>query len=217
VLSRLVAKDMTIVDVGANQGLYTLFFASLAKPGTVYAFEPEPSLYQQLVSNVRENGVDNVVCYQMAISDFSGVLKLRLGRLNSGDNRIVASDSTSARAIEVKACTLDEVFIGKPVNFLKMDIQGWEAKGLAGAQNVLERNRDIMLMFEFWPYGLIKAGAEPSKLLGFLQELGFNLLHMKNGRLRSLLDSALPDPNKELSYFNLVGIRDLSLVKDLLA
>jgi FkbM family methyltransferase len=215
-LSRLVAKNMTVVDVGANQGLYTLLFAGLAKPGTVHAFEPEPSLYEQLVSNVRDNGVDNVVCHQMAVSNSSGALRLRLGRLNSGDNRIVTNDSMSAGSIQVKACTLDELFIGKTVNFLKMDIQGWEAKGLAGAQNILERNRDIMLMFEFWPYGLIKTGAEPPKLLRFLQELGFNLWRLKNGRLRNLLDSALPDPRRELSYCNLVGTRNLSLVKDLL-
>lgn len=216
VIRRLVAKNMTVIDVGANQGLYTLFFASLVKPGTVYAFEPEPSLYQQLLSNVRENGLDNVVCHQMAVSNISGALTLQKGRLNSGDNRIVTSESISARTIDVKACTLDELFVGKTVNFLKMDIQGWEAKALAGAKNLLEHNRDIMIMLEFWPYGLIKAGADPAKLLRFLQDLGFSLSRLQNGRL-SVQGSALPDPNKELSYCNLVGTRNLPLVKDLLA
>jgi FkbM family methyltransferase len=216
VIRRLVTKNMTVVDVGANQGLYTLLLAGLSKPGTVYAFEPLPSLYQQLISNVRENGADNVVCHQMAVSNFSGILNLQKGRLNSGDNRIVTGDSKSARIVEVRASTLDELLGGKTVGFLKMDVQGWEAKSLAGAESILERNRDIVIMFEFWPYGLIRAGDEPTKLLHFLQGLGFNLWRLQNGKLRCLQDAALPDKNKELSYCNLIGTRNPTLVKDLL-
>jgi FkbM family methyltransferase len=217
VIRRSIAKNMTVVDVGANQGLYTLLIAGLCKPGTVYAFEPLPTLFQQLLSNVRENGVDNVVCHQIAVSNFSGVLRLQMGRLNSGDNRIVTGNSRSERIVEVKAGTLDELLVGKTVGFLKMDIQGWEAKAFAGAREVLERSRDIVILFEFWPYGLIRAGDEPSKLLRFLQELDFKLWRFQKGKLRYLKDTALPDPKRELSYCNLVGTRNPALVKELLA
>src|SRR6516162_367375 len=61
ILRQLLRPGMTILDVGANQGLYTLLVADLVCPGKVFAFEPEPILYQQLVKNVAVNKVDNVV------------------------------------------------------------------------------------------------------------------------------------------------------------
>ena len=48
-LSQVVRPGMTIAEVGANQGIYTLFLSRLAAPAKVFAFEPEPVIYDQLV------------------------------------------------------------------------------------------------------------------------------------------------------------------------
>src|ERR1700747_1068829 len=52
VVRQLLRPGMTIIAAGANQGLSTLLIANLVHPGKVFAFEPQPILYQQLVSNV---------------------------------------------------------------------------------------------------------------------------------------------------------------------
>jgi FkbM family methyltransferase len=274
-LRRLVSTGMTVIDVGANQGIYTLLLADLARPGPVFAFEPEPMLYQQLVANVRENKTDNVVCHPIAISRSSGRLMLQPGKMHTGNNRIVqpsqsdgitlveadlpdiakASDFAQgyvrhdvaafhdvesesltrffdrarrslARmrradpgtrpgqkgcSIEVTAASLDELFPHTRVDFLKMDVQGWEAEAFAGAKEVLQRNRDILLMFEFWPYGLRIAGTEPADLLMSLTRLGFSLWRIKNGALSALEHSALPDPAKEFAYCDVLAARRTDL------
>jgi len=205
-LRELVCPGMTVVDVGANQGIYTLTLAGLARPGRVFAFEPEPILFRQLVANVQENKADNVVCHPVAISRQAGRLSLQAGKMHSGNNRIVQQPRSDS--IEVAAATLDELFADKVVDFLKIDVQGWEAEALAGATDVLQRTRDIILMCEFWPDGLRSAGTEPAEMLRFLGSVGFSLRRIKQGKLVQLDLSALPDPSRKLAYWDLIGTRD---------
>lgn len=205
-LRDLVRPGMTVVDVGANQGIYTLTLAALARPGPVFAFEPEPMLFRQLVANVQENKADNVVCHPVAIARQPGRLSLQSGKMHSGNNRIVRQPRSDS--IEVAAITLDELFADKVIDFLKIDVQGWEAEALAGAKEVLQRNRDIILMFEFWPYGLRSAGTEPAEMLRFLNSVGFSLRRIKQDKLVQLDLSALPDPSRKLAYWDLIGTRD---------
>jgi FkbM family methyltransferase len=208
ILRRLVNDEMTVVDLGANQGLYTLFLADLARRGKIFAFEPHPILYGQLVANVRQNRIENVNCYQTAVSSSSGSITLQLGRLNLGDNYIVTPGAGIVDTVQVKAVTLDELFAAIPIDFLKIDIQGWEADALAGGRQVLQRNQGILVLFEFWPFGLRRAGANPNRLLSYLTELGFSIYCLRRNRLVSLQETSLPDPAKEFAYRNLLAMRD---------
>ncbi|MBV9673636.1 MAG: FkbM family methyltransferase [Verrucomicrobia bacterium] len=146
ILRRMVSSGMTVVDIGANQGLYTLLLADFARPGKVFAFEPHPVLYEHLVTNVRENRVESVECSQTAISDSSGSLTMRLGRINLGNNYVVAAGANGSADLEVRAATLDELFQETKVDFLKIDVQGWKAAALQGGRSLLERNQDIVLL-----------------------------------------------------------------------
>jgi FkbM family methyltransferase len=209
-LRRLVSAGMTVLDVGANQGIYTLLLANLARPGPVFAFEPEPMLYQQLVANVRENKADNVVCHPIAISRRSGQLALQPGKMHTGNNRIVKGSSPGS--VVVKAASLDELFPDRRIDCIKMDVQGWEAEAFAGGKEMLQRNRDILLIFEFWPYGLRTAGTEPAEFLRFLTHLGFNLWRIKNGALVALEKAGVPDPSRKLDYCDLIATRKPALL-----
>jgi FkbM family methyltransferase len=208
ILRRLVTGGMTVADVGANQGLYTLFLAKLARPGKIFAFEPHPILYEQLVTNVHENRIENIECHQAAVSNLSGTLTLQSGRLNLGDNYIVSAGAKTPATMQVKAVTLDELFEGTRIDFLKVDIQGWELAALTGGWNVLKKNHGIVLLFEFWPFGLRRAGADPNQLLSYLTDLGFSIYCLRRSRLFPIRETLLPDPAKEFAYCNLVALRN---------
>jgi FkbM family methyltransferase len=213
VLRQLLRPGMTALDLGANQGLYTLQIADLVRPGKVFAFEPEPILYEQLTSNVAANRVNNVVCRNLAVSSSEGWLTLRRGSMNWGDNRIVIGPASTPDQIQVNTVTLDDHFNDQIVDFVKIDIQGWEAEALSGARVLLERSTNLILMFELWPYGLLKAGSSAEALLGFLRGLGFHLWRIRKERLVNFEQNDLPDRNKELSYCNLVGTKNPLLVR----
>jgi FkbM family methyltransferase len=214
-LRQLLRPGMNVLDVGANQGIYTLLLAGIVRPGRVFAFEPQPLLYQRLVLNVEANQAANVVCHQAAVSRSSGPLTLHPGTLNWGDNRIVAGPSNTPGKITVNSVSLDEKFAGQKIDLLKIDVQGWEAEALFGARRVLEENMDLVVMFELWPYGLLNAGSTSEVLLAFLRNLGFQLWRIRQGRLEIFDQEYLPDPTKQFSYCNLLGSRNPLLVKHL--
>lgn len=205
--SRVVRPGMTIAEVGANQGIYTLFLARLAAPGKVFAFEPEPIVYSQLVKNVRQNGAINVVCQPLAIANENKSSILRPGSLNSGDNRIIVDEGARAEDISVNATTLDSLFPHERVDLIKIDVQGFELQVLQGAREVLNRNEEILLLLEFWPYGLHQCGSSASRLLAFLDENGFRLWRSSAGKLKKEEAKSLIQRQRGKSYCNVIAAR----------
>jgi FkbM family methyltransferase len=216
ILRQLLRPGMTAIDVGANQGVYALLIADLVRPGRVFAFEPEPTMFQHLVLNVNANRADNVLCHNLAVSSSSGHVALKRGGVNWGDNRILPDSSRDPGQIKVEAIALDEKFADQKIDFLKIDIQGWEAEALFGARRILEENMDLVVMFELWPYGLLRAGASPEALFKFMGDLGFQFWQMAKGVLVNFDRKNLPDPKNQFSYCNLVGTRNPVLVEHLL-
>lgn len=206
-LSQVVRPGMTIAEVGANQGIYTLFLSRLAAPGRVFAFEPEPVVYGQLVENVRINAVTNVVCQQLAIADEQKSSILRPGSLNSGDNRIVIDSAARAEDILLNATTLDNLFPAERIDFIKIDVQGFELQVLEGARELLHRTDEIILLLEYWPYGLNRCASSASRLLAFLDENGFQLWKASAGKMKREKAESLMQCQRGKSYCNIIAAR----------
>ena len=185
----VLREGMTVVDVGAHVGYYTLLAAKcVGDSGRVYAFEPEPHNYEMLIGNVLMNGYRNVVMIKEAISDTSGVAKLHLEE--SMGHSLYLGRHPSRRSIVVKTVTLDDFFesLGWPdVHLIKMDIEGGEPAAIQGCAKLLRRCRDLKIILEFLPAKLRSAGVEPESFLHQLQAQGFDLRVVNDDEgLRSL-------------------------------
>ena len=210
-----IKPGMTVVDIGANQGLYTLFFARLTGDGgQVLAFEPDDLLHGALQDNVASNQAQNVRLYPLALGAKSGTMTLYRSLLNSGDNRLAAKsvDSDGPRdAVQVRIERLDEVLIGERIDFIKMDVQGWEMEVFHGMTGLLTapENTKVAIYFEYWPQGLRDAGSDPLEPLNFLATNGFTIysLNKDNGKapINDRSDFARTMPDKE--YVNLFAVR----------
>ena len=180
-LSAHVKPGMTVVDIGANQGLYTLLFARLAGPGgRVLAFEPDDLLHGALAANVEFNRADRVTLYPVALGSKRGEMTLYRSLLNSGDNRLAARSAEGSGprdTVQVRIERLDEVLGGEAIDFIKMDVQGWEMEVFRGMQALLDSpaNATLAIYFEYWPQGLRDAGSEPEEPLEFLANNGFTV------------------------------------------
>lgn len=183
---------MTVIDIGANQGLYTALFSKLVgNGGTVISFEPEADMYQALIENLKQNRISNVQYHKLALGSAPGTATLSRSLVHAGDNRLTAGHGkNTSRHESVPVKTLDEVVGNRPVDFIKMDVQGWEGEVFRGMRGVLERNRNILVYFEFWPYGLRLAGCDPVDLLQGLSQLGFQLFEQAKGEQRHVTDFA---------------------------
>ena len=176
-LEQRIHPGMHVVDVGANIGLYTLLFSRLVgKSGRVTALEPDPVLFELLEKNCVLNSADNVTLFNVGAGAFSGSMTLTRSFINSGDNRMGAKSATAPwRSVEVAVKSIDELLAGAHLDFLKIDVQGWEGEVLKGMKEVLACNPAIQISFEFWPAGLRSAGCDPVGLLCNFSELGFRI------------------------------------------
>lgn len=172
----LVKPGMTVVDVGANIGYFTVIFSKLVgNTGKVYAFEPDPYNYDILSKNIKLNNLSNVILIPKALSNFPGKIKLFLDKTNLGNMSFAAQNiSDDGGEIEVEAVTLDSYLGGQKVDFIKIDVQGAEGLVLGGAKNTLNNNH-LKILTEFWPYGLKNLKTDPLILLRDLEGAGFKI------------------------------------------
>ena len=204
-LAKLLSPDSVVADVGANQGLYSLWFARSVPQGQVYAFEPDPILFQSLAANLQANRLQNVTAIEAAVSSKSGNLSLSKGWLNRGDNR-ASVQQTAANGVQVvQAVTIDEVVKSGRLDLLKIDVQGFELQVLLGAQQTIASNPGITILLEFWPYGLRMAGSEPAELLDFLKKAGLTVRGLDPAVTKKLETGELSSWQTALQYCNIVA------------
>jgi FkbM family methyltransferase len=144
-LDALVPDDGTFFDVGANWGYFALAIAS--RPGfagRVVAFEPAASVRSDMARLVRAAGLaERIACRGEALSDGSGTGRLAGGR-HSALARLVGED----RGEHVAVARLDELGLAPP-DAIKIDVEGHEARALAGAAKTVARHRPAIVM-ESW-------------------------------------------------------------------
>jgi len=173
----LLAPGMTVMDVGANIGQFTLVAANrVGTTGRVHSFEPTPELVAHILRNLELNGLENVAVNPIAVSDEAGRATLHLVEPdNPGENSIV-NPSPGARTLEVPTVTLDgyiaEHEVGR-VDVIKIDIEGAEIPALRGAPGLLSGDESPVLVLEFHPKTLAYSGHSPDDMLGLLASYGY--------------------------------------------
>lgn len=165
IYSQCISPDDIILDAGANIGFHTVQFAKLGKK--VYAYDPQPLIFNLLCTNILFNGVTHKVeQYKLGLSDSEGVLRMQpLERFDQKDGchnfggRGLQSEGDSE---EVYLTTFD-----KDVDVIKIDIQGSEIYAFRGMERILDRC-EPWIIFENYP-----EGDDDKKVLGLLKEKGY--------------------------------------------
>jgi len=162
-IASLLRPGFRSVDVGANLGYYCLMILQrVGSKGRVIAIEPSPENLPWLLSNLESNDllgqVDIIEC---AVGDETRTVGLRAG-INSGV-------SNGNRDYLVRMDTLDNLVKG-PIDFLKMDIEGYEYFALKGATAVLRRYHPILFV-EIHPQQLRELGLSVKSVISLLGDL----------------------------------------------
>ena len=188
-LRACIQPGMTVVDLGANIGVYSVFLSSLVGPqGQVFSFEPSPENFARLSAATRSHG--NIVKIAAAVGAESKELALYLSDSLNVDHRTYPTGGEDRQAVPIRGVALDDYFpAGTQVDFIKADIQGFELAALEGAKRVLADSPNIKLLLEFSPYLLTASGNAPQALLDFLKERGFSICKVgERGELEELQD-----------------------------
>ena len=180
-IRKLVKKGDTTIDIGANIGLFSVFLSKeVGSKGKMYAFEPVQETYWRMRENLTLNRCTNAFAYQQAVSNKNGKATMNIfpegygawntfGKPTFGKIVPVATES-------VKITTLDSFVrdnkIGK-VDFLKIDVEGYEHDVLEGAKELLSRGKVKYLSFEISDIPLKGAGKTGAQIFDKLREYGY--------------------------------------------
>jgi FkbM family methyltransferase len=135
-----VRPGLTVYDIGANAGFYTLFFSSLVgDSGGVFAFEPCPYVARFLVDHVQMNRLSNVRIIQAAVSQKAELMGMSFDRGMSQNQ--LCSNST----LMVPTISLDTVGLPAP-SLIKIDVEGAESAVLDGALRILQEARPVVFV-----------------------------------------------------------------------
>ena len=141
-LSYLNKKDV-FIDIGSNQGLYTLFVSGIIGSKTI-SIEPVQNTYKRLLLNLKLNNLKNVEPLNIGLSNQIGIINMSN---NKGElNKILINDDDNSEMVTVS--TLDQITQNKKnISLLKIDVEGYEKFILEGGINTLKNiNLKVILI-----------------------------------------------------------------------
>jgi FkbM family methyltransferase len=176
-LNRRLKEGMTFIDVGANEGFYSLFASKLVgNEGEVISIEPDPSMLERLRKNIMLNGIQNISIVPCAASFYSGVDNLSIAEYgHEGQTALgtcVPNPLVKTRKIiKTPVKSLDEILSErevKNVHFVKIDAEGSELHVLKGAEQIIRASKPI-LQLEINDRALEAQNSSSEELIKLLQ------------------------------------------------
>lgn len=179
IIQKLSKESNLMVDAGANMGYFSLIFLANSNKGKVVSFEPNPTIYKLLITNLENNKFkERGTALEKALSFETGILNFNFGSdaEQSGWGHVNSeSDKT------VVAVKLDDIFISDDIiDILKIDVEGFEYEVLRGAQNLLSRKLIKNIFFEINDQMLRKSNMTGSLLIKYLSHFGYKIEFITN-------------------------------------
>lgn len=191
VLRNLVQSGMTVFDIGANIGAHALPLAQIVGPhGKVYAFEPTDWAFQRLEQNKKLNAKieKNLIPIKVALSDGKQTIPDGFSaswNVLSYQEEPTVHGGRHCAATATPSTTIDEFVKTNEINrldFIKIDVDGFEPFIIRGAEKTLARFRPSILL-ELCPYILEEHKSSLHELMNLLSGLNYTLYN-ESGRNR---------------------------------
>lgn len=208
-----LTPEGTCIDVGANVGFWSCWFARDKTTGVVYSFEPSQRNFTRLMCNVEFNHLTHRIRgYRCGLSNSEekrvlyrssdyGSLSVEKPKENS------ATNSHSEGVVELRMLDSFLPDIETPVEFIKIDVEGYEYEVIAGGIELIKRYKPTIL-FEVNAHYLLGKGVTLQSLVDLLpSEYSFHSLH--GNHVRKLNCDMLLNPT---DLFDVIATCDVSKV-----
>jgi FkbM family methyltransferase len=178
-VSRLLRRDMTVVDAGAHHGLYTLLASKrVGWDGRVIAIEPSPRECKRLERHLRMNRCSNTELVSCALGEYPGEADLYLvdGSQDWCNSLRLPEVDEPISTVPVSVRRLDDVLaeLGvTKVDFVKLDVEGAELSVLYGAMKLLHREPRPAILAEVRDIRTQPWGYAAREILQFLIRMDY--------------------------------------------
>jgi len=182
ILSNLLLEGMVCLDIGSNIGYYALLESKkIGSSGKVIAIEPSPINFKYLQKNVELENANNIETYNFAAGSEDGRLKFLVSTKSNRSRTIPQDESVSLsnneKIIEVPVKKLDNLLDEidtKQLDFLRMDVEGFENYVYEGVRNSIKKFKPMIHMEIHKMY----LGSEKTKkFLNDLKEDGYEVMY----------------------------------------
>lgn len=187
-LEMIVQPGHVCMDIGTNIGVYTVMMALRAGgSGAVHSFEPVNHIRRRAKLNIQLNGCRNVVVNDCALGAEPGrltMLQVKEGEFRGGTSSILETEAIAAMGrdhfdeVEVDIRTLDSYVTDAGIDrldFIKMDVEGFELSVLKGAERTLKELRPAIL-FEHDRKRLSKVGVDEAEFGRIFERAGYTVI-----------------------------------------
>ena len=172
IIENYLKPGMTAFDIGANFGYHTFRMASLVNPsGKVFAFEPTAWAFDKFKRNLKlYPSINNIFYFNIGLSDNDSedVKNTFQSSYRIDGNKTITHENISLYRVDT---FVRENKINR-LDFIKMDVDGYEGKVIKGAKNTI-RTFKPKILFEFNPSLIISYGDDPQELINTLLSLGY--------------------------------------------
>lgn len=128
-----------ILDVGANIGNHTCYFAQYLEYYNIIAFEPVPQNYEVLRQNTLK--YPNIFTRNEAVGDVRKKVKIRINERNMG-----ACEIREDGELVVQQVRIDDLLVRERVTLIKIDVEWYEPQVLLGAKNIIYEDKPLILL-----------------------------------------------------------------------
>lgn len=175
---KTIKSGMTVLDVGANMGYYTLLMGKLMKnKGKIISFEPTLGGFERLKTNVSLNDFNNIVLERIGLANKNGKIKAKIR------HSWKMSSLIEPKAETIYLMRLDD-YVKKnkieKIDFIKIDVDGYEYEVLKGAKEILEKYKPILCL-EIGNYENKKGGYKLKDIIDYLESFKYSFYY-ENGK-----------------------------------
>ena len=151
IINSKLKKGMTCLDIGANIGYYVLLESKcVGSEGNIIAIEPSPINFECLKKNITSLKIENVQAYNIAAGEKDGTINFLIYE-GAGNSCMVIPEGQESRwpgkLIEVHVRKMDSFLLELGINkidFLRMDVEGYENNVLEGLTQILKYSKPII-------------------------------------------------------------------------
>lgn len=200
ILYQILKPADKVLVLGGHIGTHaTLISKLIGKDGKVFIFEPNPKILKFLRANLALNNAENAILYpKAAFSSNTNVSFIAKHVGNAGEAHISRSEKDSNENLDllvtVEAVSIDSIDEIKTIDVLQMDIEGEEENAVYGAQKLIDRSPNLIVLQE-WSPAWIK---NKEKYLNFWRSRHYKIAQVTLNGLKEMTDEELSKVTKQI-------------------
>lgn len=207
---KVIPQYRRVIDIGSNNACNAIHYAE--KFNQVECYEPVVLAQQLWHNTVRDNQVSNVVLHTQALGEYNGNTEIIIHKLNGGHNHLLHMDKNPrargpiTRTTEAVAIRTLDSYGFTEVDFIKVDVEGYEYFVLQGAVNTIAANRPL-IQLEIVANQCRKFNYKAETLINWLRSMNYRMC----SKIEGWIDGEITSKGRCLYHNGVIRQGDMDL------